>query len=105
MHKCLCIPEIQATILDNLTLSDRARVARTSSSFFEQAMNATWAELSSLVPLVRCMPSDAMEERVTTLPFGPPYHEPYQARYREFVCYYQVAMEMSTECALIWFEL
>ncbi len=56
-------------ILENLALSDRARVARTSSSFFEQAMNATWAELSSLVPLVLCMPSDAVEERVTTLPY------------------------------------
>lgn len=69
MHQCLCIPEIQASILDNLALSDCARVARTSSSFFEQAMNATWAELSSLVPLVLCMPSDAVEERVTTLPY------------------------------------
>ncbi|KAI0783978.1 hypothetical protein BC629DRAFT_536801 [Irpex lacteus] len=75
MHQCLCIPEIQATILDNLALSDCARVACTSSSFFEQAMNATWAELDSLIPLVRCIPPDAVEERVTTLPFGPPHSQ------------------------------
>lgn len=76
MHQCLCIPEIQATILDNLALSDRASVARTSSSFFEQAMNATWAELDSLIPLVRCIPPDAVEERVTTLlPFGPSHSQ------------------------------
>jgi hypothetical protein len=72
MHVCLSIPEILALICDQFApsdLDDRAALAvlaRTSRIFCEPALNALWSRLWTIVPLLRCMPSDVWEEREGT---------------------------------------
>ncbi|KAI0091020.1 hypothetical protein BDY19DRAFT_674011 [Irpex rosettiformis] len=58
MHCCLRIAEIQATIFSSLTPHDCSQLSRTCRLFYEQAMDVVWADVCSLVPFVKCMPSD-----------------------------------------------
>jgi hypothetical protein len=74
MHVCLSIPEILDIICNELAPSDDldgvynhdlaslAALARTSRTFSEPALNAIWCGLPTLVPLLRCMPSDLWGE-------------------------------------------
>lgn len=73
-HRCLLIPEILSLVcaavsLDDVASSRRletlAALARTSRLFQEPALDCLWSELSTIAPLVKCMPSDLWrEERV-----------------------------------------
>ena len=65
LHKCLLIADIQALIFGSLTPKDCIQLAITCSSFYEEAVNVVWADVSSLVPFARCMPPDVMVETVT----------------------------------------
>jgi hypothetical protein len=71
MHHCFLIPEIVQLIYDELELEigespgyNRqtrrafAGLARTCRLFHEPALDRLWCYLSSLGPLVKCMPSD-----------------------------------------------
>jgi hypothetical protein len=74
MHVCLSIPEILAIICDEIAPSDLydkhgcqdlaalAVVARISRVFYESASNALWNSFWTIVPLLRCMPSDVWKE-------------------------------------------
>lgn len=72
MHRCLNVPEILCAILDAvvqehgnphslscLSLVERATLAamaRTCRAFHESATDALWSTLTSLDPLVQCLP-------------------------------------------------
>jgi len=73
MHVCLSIREILAMICNELAPSDDlngevhdldalAMLARTSRTFSEPALDPLWNGLGSILPLLRCMPSDLWEE-------------------------------------------
>ncbi len=59
-HECLRTADIQALIFNLLTRHDCVQLARTCTSFYNQAMDVIWAEVTSIVPLVKCMPPDAI---------------------------------------------
>ncbi|KAI0091016.1 hypothetical protein BDY19DRAFT_673830 [Irpex rosettiformis] len=61
-HRCLHVAEVQAIIFGLLAREDCVCLARTCGLFYNEAMNAVWAEVKSLVPFVRCMPLDAVAE-------------------------------------------
>lgn len=62
MHPCLQIDEILQLITTNIERgSALVAMASTSRGFYEHAVNEIWKELSDLVPLVKCLPSDAYE--------------------------------------------
>lgn len=61
-HQCLRVAEIQALIFKSLTQLDCVDLARTCSWFYEEAMNVVWADVCSLVPFAKCMPSDIIDE-------------------------------------------
>lgn len=61
-HACLRTADIQALIFRLLSRRDCAQLARTCTSFYDQAMNVVWAEVTSIVSLVMCMPADAITE-------------------------------------------
>ncbi len=61
-HACLRTADIQVLIFRLLSRRDCAQLARTYTSFYDQAMNVVWAEVTSIVSLVMCMPADAITE-------------------------------------------
>jgi len=74
MNVSLSIPEILDIICnefapnDDLDVYDHdlgslAALARTSRTFSEPALNAIWCGLATIIPLLRCMPSDLWGER------------------------------------------
>ncbi|KAI0715672.1 hypothetical protein C8T65DRAFT_643659 [Cerioporus squamosus] len=70
MHKVLHLPELLLQICafaDNRTL---AVLARSCGSFHECAIQVLWSDLRSLVPLVRCFPSDVWKEEGGELTFA-----------------------------------
>lgn len=64
MHRCLRIPEIRTEIFGLLRKGDCAALARTCKLFYNEAMDVLWADLQSLLPLVRCMPPDLVDDRI-----------------------------------------
>lgn len=67
MHQCLRIPEIQGEIFSNLQRRDCAKLAQTCRFFYDQAMDVVWAELPNLLPVVLCLPSDAVDIQVVRM--------------------------------------
>ncbi|KZP23398.1 hypothetical protein FIBSPDRAFT_461985 [Athelia psychrophila] len=74
MHRCLWIPDIIATIIEEIALqkytrrepssrSTLAKLAQTCRMLSELSLNSLWKVQSSLVPLLRTMPSDLWEQR------------------------------------------
>ncbi len=70
VHECLRISEIRAEIFNTLQPADCAVLARTCKLFHHEAMDAVWADLQSLLPLVRCMPVDLLDEAIVLYPDG-----------------------------------
>ena len=62
MHECLRIPEIRGEIFGTLNSVDCSVLARTCRLFYSDAMDVVWADLQSLIPLVRCMPADVVDK-------------------------------------------
>jgi hypothetical protein len=62
MHRCLYIPEISLLLCAELggmrAKKSLAALARTCVALCEPALDVLWYELSDLLPLVKCMPSD-----------------------------------------------
>ena len=65
MHHCLRIAEISSLIM-NLMVEDGDRGARevlallrTSTMFYEPALDILWSDLDTMAPLVMCLPRDA----------------------------------------------
>lgn len=69
MHRCLQIPEILRTILEEvlarsehyewlppIELYTYAAMARTCKAFYDPSMDCLWATLPTLDPLANCMP-------------------------------------------------
>lgn len=69
MHRCLQIPEIFKTILEEVSerqkyfewlfpveRSTYASMAQTCRAFYEPSMDCLWATLPTLEPLANCMP-------------------------------------------------
>lgn len=67
-HRCLHIAEIQGMIFGLLDRHECTQLARTCRSFYDQAMNVVWAQMGSLIPFVKCMPSEALIHVVTRTP-------------------------------------
>ena len=65
MHRCLCITDIQVHIFGWLTPESCAVLARTCTTFYDEAMNIVWAKVVSFVPFTRCMPSSALRISIT----------------------------------------
>ncbi|EMD39005.1 hypothetical protein CERSUDRAFT_122503 [Gelatoporia subvermispora B] len=71
MHRCWAIPELTRLIVEQLDATciktDRpalANLARTSSIFFEPAVDALWYHLDSLAQLLWLLPQDALSGRI-----------------------------------------
>ena len=71
-HECLRVPEIQALMFSSLPAKDCSKVAQACAAFYEQAMNAVWADVKSLIPFLLCMPSEtlSLETKKCRLPCG-----------------------------------
>lgn len=72
MHRCLEIQEIVSLVCQQLsaentrTVSNNgslAALAMTCRDFQEPALDALWYQQTSLIPLVKCFPSDSWELR------------------------------------------
>ncbi|KAI0091017.1 hypothetical protein BDY19DRAFT_673863 [Irpex rosettiformis] len=61
-HRCLHVADIQAMIFKFLAREDCARLSRTCTLFYNEAMNVVWADVISLIPFVKCMSPDAVVE-------------------------------------------
>ncbi|KAH7929967.1 hypothetical protein BV22DRAFT_1116525 [Leucogyrophana mollusca] len=73
MHLCLAISELLRTIITNTTQDGTlASLARTCKAFKDPALDVLYAELSSLYPLVKCMPQDLWEDEADCLSFVRP---------------------------------
>jgi len=73
MHRCLRTLDILSHIFDYVFTdqggpTDIAVLATTCRAFHEPALYLLWRSLPSLVPLVKCLPSDAYEIE------GDPFH-------------------------------
>jgi hypothetical protein len=72
MHKCLEIPEISGLIFDSLlndAPSGESRrtmlaLALTCRGFEDIALDVLWHTQTSLVPLIKCTPSDLWRESI-----------------------------------------
>ncbi|KAH7925147.1 hypothetical protein BV22DRAFT_1129254 [Leucogyrophana mollusca] len=78
MHRALLISDIILDIVQCCTITDHrgldiadgeslARLARTCRFFQEPALDALWAELESIHPLIRCLPGDVWMRRGSTV--------------------------------------
>lgn len=56
MHPALQIPEINRLVLEQLDHQALARIARTSRTFFEAATDELWESITSISPLLGCLP-------------------------------------------------
>lgn len=63
MHRCLTIPEMRCSIIENFQgpCADLVAIALVQRAFYEPAMNKLWSKLKGLSPLIRCLPDDAYE--------------------------------------------
>ncbi|KAG5652647.1 hypothetical protein H0H81_004203 [Sphagnurus paluster] len=73
MQHCLSLPEIASIICGHLedegSFKGLSALAQTSRTFSEPAQDAIWREISSLKPLIRCMPEDLWRENDDELDF------------------------------------
>ena len=53
-HECLRVPEIQALMFSSLPAKDCSKVAQACTAFYEQAMNAVWADVKGLILFLLC---------------------------------------------------
>jgi hypothetical protein len=58
MHDAWLIEDIQQLVLDHLDQQDLARLARTCKPIFEFAINRLWRKLTSVQPILCCLPED-----------------------------------------------
>ncbi|KDQ62051.1 hypothetical protein JAAARDRAFT_203272 [Jaapia argillacea MUCL 33604] len=68
MHNALQIPEILENILENLNRKLLSVVSRTCLVFRDPALDLLWKNHATLGDLIRCMPSDAWKEVLTSTP-------------------------------------
>jgi hypothetical protein len=63
-HQSILIPEIVTLIFNNLLrdsdYTSLSRLARSTKSFSEPALDLLWQSQTSLVPLICCLPDDAL---------------------------------------------
>lgn len=59
MHRALFISEIANFICEPLDETTLAALARSCKALHEPAVHSLWADLSNLVPLVKCFPDDS----------------------------------------------
>jgi hypothetical protein len=62
MHHCLQIAEISSLIMDFMVEDGNREVLallRTSTMFYEPALDILWSDLDTMAPLVMCLPRDA----------------------------------------------
>lgn len=62
MHDCLRIPEIVEEVVSYCAPGTSYHLSVTCRTFYSPATDALWESLESFVPLVKCMPSDLLEE-------------------------------------------
>jgi hypothetical protein len=68
MHRCLYIQEIISIIFKYLDKKrDVVALATTCKTFRDPALQIVWSEIRSLVPLIRCLPSDIWYERTYSI--------------------------------------
>ncbi|KAI0084849.1 hypothetical protein BDY19DRAFT_469529 [Irpex rosettiformis] len=60
VHPCLRIAEIQMEVFHYLARKDCVNVARTCSTFYDQAMDVIWAKVKTFIPFVKCMPPEVL---------------------------------------------
>ena len=61
---------MQQLIFSFLCERDCAQLARTCKGFYDEAMDVVWADVETLVPFVRCMPSEVLTETIRDGPDG-----------------------------------
>ena len=69
MHRCLRIPEIQMQIFRYLSIETCNMLARTCTAFYEEAMNIVWADVTTFIPLMKCMRPEILTMEVTAHPW------------------------------------
>ena len=68
MHRCLQIPELLSIIFENVHKDEScgpatvAALARTARCFEDAALNVLWSTQLTLVPLIKCFPSELLKE-------------------------------------------
>ncbi|KAJ7609867.1 hypothetical protein FB45DRAFT_1066435 [Roridomyces roridus] len=62
MHRCLQIPEVVRLICEQCTPKTLAVVGRTCRAWSEPALDVLWQAQTSLLPLIRCLPSRILSE-------------------------------------------
>ena len=68
MHHCLSVPEILSNIFQYVKCAIKegpatlASAARTCKTFSEPALDILWRDQSSLMPLIKCLPANALKE-------------------------------------------
>lgn len=68
MHPGLCVDEIVSRIVEEIPdARSLVNLALSCKTLYEPSMNKRWRELSGLIPLLKCMPSDAVEVVDATL--------------------------------------
>ena len=75
MHSCIYITEIQGMIFGLLDLHDCTQLARTCRSFYDQATDIVWGHITSLIPFIRCMPTEILTYAVTQPSPTPTFHQ------------------------------
>ncbi|KAI0093422.1 hypothetical protein BDY19DRAFT_990064 [Irpex rosettiformis] len=79
MHRCLQVDDIIHELIRAFTLSrdlkSIAIIARTSTHFYEPAMNALWRRLGGLGPLLECMPANLISETYMLSTWAVPFLE------------------------------
>lgn len=58
VHHCLQIPEVVRFICDGLDGKSAYSMALVAKRFLEPALDVRWRELTSFVPIIRCLPDD-----------------------------------------------
>ncbi|KAJ7089107.1 hypothetical protein C8R44DRAFT_686666, partial [Mycena epipterygia] len=71
MHHYLQISEVLRSICDQTSRGDLVSLARTCQAFRDPALDAVWHTLTSLVPLLRCLPPHIWEEHKRVLNIHP----------------------------------
>ena len=75
MHSCIYITEIQGMVFGLLDLHDCTQLARTCRSFYDQATDIVWGHITSLIPFIRCMPTEILTYAVTQPSPTPTFHQ------------------------------
>ena len=58
MDHCLQIPEVVRVLCDGLSGKDAYSMAMVARRFVEPALDVRWRDLTSFVPIVKCLPDD-----------------------------------------------